>query len=109
MDVVMRFPKPNRENIAMHLVERQMHVIGLTYEDAESTTEWFEEYTMTQEQYLEFKKYAVALMKKVFKCNKRIAEANFDWWNLNWGLRIFPVPEEVVQIDRLLRNQLTRP
>lgn len=106
MDVVMRFPKPNRENIAMHLVEYQMHMIGKTYEDAESTPQWFREYTMTQEQFLEFKKYAVALLKKVYKCNKKIAESNFDWWNLNWGLRIFPVPQELVEMDQSLRAKI---
>lgn len=93
--VGLRYPKPNRENIAMYLVERQMSIIGRTFEDAENDKDWFRNYTMTQEQFLEFKKEAVYLIKKVFKCNKAYAETNFDWWNLNWGLRIFPIPEDV--------------
>lgn len=94
-ELQLRYPKPNRENIAMYLVERQMSIIGKTFEDAENDKDWFHNYTMTQEQFLEFKKEALYLIKKVFKCNKAYAEKNFDWWNLNWGLRIFPIPEDV--------------
>lgn len=94
-EVGLRYPKPNRENIAMYLVERQMSIIGKTFEDAESDMYWYRNYTMTQEQFLEFKKEAIALIKKVYKCNKSTAEKNFDWWNVNWGLAIFPIPEDI--------------
>lgn len=100
----MRYEKPNRENIAMYLVERQMSIIGKTFEDAENDKNWFHNNTMTQEQFLEFRKEVIPLIKKVFKCNKRYAENSFDWWNLNWGLRIFPVPEDV----RLMKIDLPK-
>lgn len=98
----MRYPKPTRENIAMHLVEVQMTMIGKNFEDAEANQDWFHDYTMTSEQFLEFKKKAIVLIKKVYRCNKAIALKNFDWWNLNWGLRIFPIPEDVVAMRNIL-------
>lgn len=90
-----RYPKPTRDTLGMYLVEMQMEAIGKTFEDAESTPEWFNKFTMTQEEFLEFKSMAISIVKKVYKCNKRIAESNFDWWNLNWGLRIYPLPPEI--------------
>lgn len=98
----MKYPKPTRENIAMHLVEMQMNMIGKTFEDAEANQNWFNENTMTSEQFLVFRKTAVALIKKVYKCNKATAEKNFDWWNLNWGLRIFPIPTDVAMRQNIL-------
>ena len=92
----MRFPVANRENIAMHLVEKQMMMIGKTYEDAENDEQWYVNNTLTQEQFLKFREEALSLMKKVFKCSKSKALENFDWWNLNWGLRIHPIPENLV-------------
>jgi hypothetical protein len=98
----MKYPKPTRENIAMHLVEVQMEMIGKTFEDAEANQNWFHDYTMTSEQFLEFRNKAIPLIKKVYKCNKATASKNFDWWNLNWGLRIFPIPTDVVTMRNIL-------
>jgi phenylalanine-4-hydroxylase len=43
---------------------------------------------MTTEQFTEFKKYSIKLIKKVFKCNTTKALRTFDWFNLEFGLRI---------------------
>jgi hypothetical protein len=43
---------------------------------------------MTEEQHNQFKAYAIPLIKKVFKCNKKRAESTFQWLNLQFGLRI---------------------
>jgi hypothetical protein len=43
---------------------------------------------MTQEQHDQLKAYALPLIKKVFKCNKSRAETTFQWWDLQFGLRI---------------------
>jgi hypothetical protein len=43
---------------------------------------------MTQEQHEEFKRYAIPLLKKIFKFNKTKADATFNWFNLAYGLRI---------------------
>jgi hypothetical protein len=80
--------KINRENIADHLLDYQLGMIGKSMQEAYMTKEWYNKWTMTQEQHNEFKAYALPLLKKVFKCNKSRAESTFDWFDLEFGLRI---------------------
>ena len=80
--------KINRTNIAQHLIEYELNMIGKTIKDVENDTEWYYNNTMTEEQYEEFKKYAIPLLKKIFKFNKSKAEQTFSWFNLQFGLRI---------------------
>ena len=84
-----------REEINRKLVSMQMEMIGLTYEDAMNTPEFWRVYTLTTEQTLEWRKQALPLIKKTFKCNKRRAELTMAMFELNLGLREFnPPPEE---------------
>ena len=78
----------NRENIAEHLIDYQLGMIDKSMQEAYMTKEWYSKWTMTSQQHQEFKAYAIPLMKKVFKINKGRAEANFDWFDLEFGLRI---------------------
>lgn len=80
--------KINRENIAEHLVDYQLGMIGKSMQEAYMTKEWYSKWTMTQEQHDQFKAYAVPLLKKVFKCRKERAEGVFAWFDLQFGLRI---------------------
>ncbi len=86
------FPQPkvtiNRTNISEHLVEYQLNMIGKTIEQARELENWFQQWTMTTKQFELFKAYAIPLLRKVFKFNKRAAENTFDWFNLQYGLRI---------------------
>jgi len=85
-------PKITRANISEHLVEYQLAMIGKTIEEAKQTELWYVEWSMTEAQHEEFKKYAIPLLKKVFKFNTRKAEQTFSWFNLQFGLRITPNP-----------------
>ena len=78
----------NRTNIADHLVEYQLNIVGKTIAEAYKTEEWYHKWTMTDEQFEEFKNYAIPLLKKIFRCNKRKAESIFSWFILQFGLRI---------------------
>ena len=80
--------KINRLNIADHLIEHQLNMVGKTMADALKDDMWFFNWTITQEQYEEFEKYAIPLIKKVFKCNTTKAKDTFGWFNLQFGLRI---------------------
>jgi hypothetical protein len=80
--------KVNRTNISEHLVEYQLNMIGKTMLDVEGDEMWYFNNTMTQEQHEEFKRYAIPLLKKIFKFNKGRAESTFGWFNLQFGLRI---------------------
>jgi hypothetical protein len=80
--------KVNRTNISDHLVEYQLKRIGKTVLDVSDDPMWYHTNTMTQEQHEEFKRYAIPLLKKIFKFNKGRAEDTFSWFNLQFGLRI---------------------
>lgn len=78
----------NRTNIADHLIRYQLEMVGKTFEEAQEDDMWFFNWTMTSQQQEEFKRYAIPLIKKVFRCNKSKAEATFGWFLLEFGLRI---------------------
>jgi hypothetical protein len=80
--------KINRETISEHLIDYQLDMIGKSIQEAHMTKEWYNKWTMTQEQHDKFKAYALPLLKKVFKCNKSRAESTFDFFDLQFGLRI---------------------
>jgi len=80
--------KITRHNISEHLMEYQLEKIGKTVQDAIDNKEWIREWSWKKEQYDEFKKYAIPLIKKVFRCNKKRAETAFAWFDLQFGLKI---------------------
>ena len=80
--------KINRTNIADHLIEYQLKMVGKTVFDVMGDEKWYYNNTMTPEQHEEFKAYAIPLLKKIFKFNKSRAEGTFGWFNLQFGLRI---------------------
>jgi hypothetical protein len=80
--------KVNRTNISDHLIEYQLNMIGKTINDVKGDEEWYFNNTMTQEQHDEFKRYAIPLLKKIFKFNKTKAEQTFQFFDLQFGLRI---------------------
>jgi hypothetical protein len=80
--------KINRANITRHLIEYQLDMVGKRLVDTLDDDMWYFNWTMTQEQHEEFKRYAIPLLKKIFKFNKGRAEQTFDWFNLQFGLRI---------------------
>jgi len=83
-----------REEINRKLVSMQMEMIGLTYQDAVDTPEFWRVYTLTTEQTEAWRKLALPLIKKTFKCNKTRAQSTMGWFELNLGLREYN-PEEV--------------
>lgn len=88
-----------REEVNRKLVSMQMEMIGKTYQDAMDTPEFWRIYSLTTEQTLEWRKAALPLIKKTFKCNKRRAELTMAMFELNLGLREFNPEEEVDTTD----------
>jgi len=80
--------KITRENITRHLIEYQLAMVGKSMMDTLDDDKWYFNITMTTEQFTEFKKYSIKLIKKIFKCNTSKALKTFDWFNLEFGLRI---------------------
>jgi hypothetical protein len=95
-----------REQVAEHLIEYQLNMIGKTIEEVKNDPQWYYNNHYTQAEYLQFRSYAVKLIKKVFKCNKLKAEKTFDWFNLAFGLRVIPTPEERKIILEELKKEM---
>jgi hypothetical protein len=80
--------KINRLNVAEHLLEYQFNLIGKTKMDAIMDETWIVGWSLTPEQYEQFRIYAVPLLKKVFKCNTNKAKQTFEWFMMQFGLQI---------------------
>jgi hypothetical protein len=87
-----------REEINRKLVSMQMEIIGLSYEDAMSTPEFWRVYTLTTEQTEAWRKDAIKLIQKTFKCNKKKALLTMSMFELQLGLRIQDEPIETTYI-----------
>lgn len=81
-------PKITRENITQHLIEYQLNMIGKTINEAKKDDKWYHNWTFTQQQYELFRAYAIPLIKKTFRCNTKKATETFDFFNLQYGLRL---------------------
>lgn len=78
----------NRSNITRHLLEKELEMVGKTIMDTLDREDWYNDFTITRAQYLEFRKYSLEVIKKVFKCNRRKAYSTFGYFYLILGLRI---------------------
>ena len=80
--------KITRENIGEHLLEYQLSLIGKTVQNALNNDKWLQEWDIDQEIFDEFTKYAITLLKKTFRYNTNRAKKTFDFFNLQFGLKI---------------------
>jgi len=81
-----------REEINRKLVTMQMELIGKTYQDAMDTPEFWRVYTLTTEQTETWRKDAIKLIQKTFKCNRKKALLTMNMFELQLGLRIYDGP-----------------
>lgn len=77
----------NRKNIYPHLLEKQFTLVQKTTQDALLDKGW-KEWTVSKEKYENFRKYSLALIRKVFKVNKAKSIEIFEWFELTHGLKI---------------------
>jgi len=96
--------KVTRDNIVKHLQEFQLKMIGKTIEDVKDDPIWYDNNTFTVEQLADFNVYALPLILKTFKCNKKKAKAILGEFNLNWGLRVVPTRDEHIDIIKKINN-----
>ena len=78
----------NRTNIIDHLIKKELEISGHTLAEAVLDSNWTFNFTLTMEQHAQFKKYCIPLLKKIFKFRRERAEYTFEFFYLNWGLRI---------------------
>lgn len=84
----METKKVNRTNVAEHLLEYQLSLIGKKLIDIIDDDRWYFNWTMTVAQYYNFRKYAIKLLQKIFKCNRGRAEETFDFYWSQFKIRI---------------------
>lgn len=89
----MNKQKITSDNLSLHLIEYQLAMVGHTFEEAKATPnkhgeEWFNIWSLTEEQAEEFKNYAIKTIKRVLQLTKIGAEKRFDWFNFQYGLRM---------------------
>ena len=84
---IVPFPKINRTNIATHLLEYQLNLIGKTTANSNTEPDWFNTWTIKESDYMLLNFYSIALLKKVFKFNSYKARETFDWWYMQFGLK----------------------
>ncbi len=81
--------KVTRQNISEHLFEYQLSLIGKTVKDVINKPDWRVYWNFRQEHSDKLRAYAIPLIKKTFKCNKTKAEKIFDFFLVNFGLKVF--------------------
>jgi len=81
--------RTKRENFAMDAVHKQLDIVGIDHSVLETDREaWFSNNTMTMEQHAEWKIWFIAESRKVFKITKKMAEREFLFFDLSYGLRL---------------------
>ena len=84
----MEMNKITRETIASHLLDYQLTLIGKTRVNLLDDDKWRSHWTITFEKDVQFRDYAVPLIKKVFHCNRGKAEHTLHWFKEQFGLKV---------------------
>ena len=84
---IIPYPRITRENIARHLLEYQLNMIGKTTIQTRSVDEWYSKWTISKIEFQFFENYAIPLLRKTFKINKQKAEKIFNWFDMQFGLK----------------------
>ena len=73
------------------LIDKMFEIAGhnIWFEDVEGRTDnWFQEYTMTEEQNKQWREWGTKLIMKKKRCSKHLAEREMAWLDLYCGLKI---------------------
>lgn len=74
------------------IVKKQLDLFGLSRSDfvriKEADPNWSQNYVLTEQQYDDLKKFAMKLLKKLFRWNQKICYKEWSWYALNNTLSI---------------------
>lgn len=79
-----------KEKLLIDLINKMFEIAGhnVTFEDIKDRKDdWYNQWTMTEDQYNEWRKWGVKQIKKVTKLNDVYAERQMGMVGLNWGLK----------------------
>ena len=87
-EVMRREEKIKQFNISAINMQFEIAEHNKTYEDALLEEKFFDKYTITEEQEKQFKDWYIKTVRKLFRCTKKLAEHEYSWWHLNYGLKL---------------------
>lgn len=79
-----------REKALIDIINQMFVIAGheVTFEDIKGRKDdWFTQWTMTVAQSEEWKAWGIAYLRKNLKMNKKLAEKEMAWFNVQWGLK----------------------
>jgi hypothetical protein len=79
------------DQCTVNLINEMFKIAGhdVSFEDIKNRKDdWYVQWTMTSEQNQEWIQFGVDLIRKTLKMNKKLAEREMQWFNLNYGLKI---------------------
>ena len=80
--------KVKREAIGEFLFDKQLKIIGATRLSIVDFDQWRSKFPIKREEYSAFRDYAIKLMMKTFRCNKNKAIDTFNWYWMQFGVKI---------------------
>ena len=79
-----------REQAVVDLINQMFIIAGhqVTYDDIkERKDNWYQQWEMTVEQADEWKQWGIKYLRENLKINKKMAENEMLWFNLQYGLK----------------------
>lgn len=79
-----------QKNLVVELINEMFKIAGhsVTYHDVEGRQDaWYNEWTMTEEQYNQWQKWGSQLIRKKLHLTKNYADREMAMIGLNWGLK----------------------
>ena len=79
-----------REQAVIDIINQMFVIAGheVTFEDIKDRKDdWFTQWTMTVAQSEEWRAWGIAYLRKNLKMNKKLAEKEMAWFNVQWGLK----------------------
>ena len=87
-----RISKEQKEIEACKTIIDEMFKIAghdVTFDDIKDRTDdWYNQWTMTKYQFIEWTIWGEDYIKKIFRCNKTIAKKKMAMMGLNYGLKL---------------------
>jgi hypothetical protein len=80
-----------REQAVIDLINEMFSIAGhdVTYNDIKDRKDdWYQQYTMTESQHDEWKKWGKKYLQKTLRTPSKMAEREIQWFSLQYGLKI---------------------
>lgn len=79
-----------KEKALIDIINQMFLIAGhdVTFDDIKDRKDdWFTDWTMTTDQAEVWKQWGIAYLRKELKMNKKLAEREMMWVNVQWGLK----------------------